>query len=113
MGGIIRSLDSWWRYFKKLFHIKNYYVSGSITLSPGFHEIDIPTEFDDPVRVYLNVEEPDDGVTTCVGNLNWVAAKINVQGFTLFADVKSSSCLINYVVEYATEKDEDGPIVID
>ncbi len=114
MGGIIRSLGWWWNYFKDLFHIKNYYISGSITLSAGFHQIEIPTDFEDPVRVFLNVQEPEDEIPTCVGHLNWVAAKIQVHGFTLFADVKTESCVVKYVVEYSSEKNNpNGPIVFD
>ena len=117
MSGIIRSTDWWWQYFKNLFHIKNYYVSGTITAASGFHEIEVISDFSNPIAVYLNTEEPDDGTTTCVGDLNWTSAKMNLNGFTLYANIKSNTCTIKYVIEYSNDNNNpnnpNNPIVVD
>lgn len=112
MSGIIKSMDWWWEYFRNLFHIKNYYVSGTITVGSGYHEIDVLTDFENPTAVFLSTEEPDNSIATCAGDLNWTAARIHDKGFFLFADIKSNCCIVKYVVEYDSDyTNPDGPIV--
>jgi len=116
MGGVFHNMQWWWDYFKQLFHIKTFYITGSITLAAGEQQVGIPSDLPNPVRVYLSVEEPDDGgITTCLGDLNWVAARLLPNGFLLYADIKSDSCTINYVIEYDEDPDHghgNNPIVI-
>lgn len=100
MGGVSHSISWWWDYFRGLFNIKSFSVDGTITLGPGQQVIDVPTAYPHPSSVFLSLEEPDDCIPTCVGNLNWAATKVNANGFTLFADIKTTSCTINYVIEY-------------
>jgi hypothetical protein len=100
MGGMTRSPESWWEYFKSLFNIKNYYIDGTVTVCAGFHQIEIPTVTSNPCSVFLSIEEPDSATTTCVGDLNWATAKVQLNGFTLYANIKSNTCTIKYVIQY-------------
>lgn len=102
MGQVIRSLEWWWDYFRKLFNIRSFSIDGTITLAAGKQEISVSTYLRDPKRVFVSVEEPSDAVTTCVGDLNFVAARVVENGFVIYADIKSDSCDISYFVEYDT-----------
>jgi len=88
-------------WFCNLFKKGRTYKKGRIILSHGFHKVGIGT-CSHPLAVYLDVQEPCDGVTTCVGNLNWVASKLHpcAKEFTIFADIKTNCCTIDYIVEY-------------
>jgi hypothetical protein len=67
----------------------------TITLSTGSHEIAIQTA-KQPDKVYLSVEEAS---PVCVGSLNMVAAVIQEGGFVLYADIRSNSALVSYIVQ--------------
>lgn len=99
MNFIIKSFKCFCYWVKGLF--KKKFKKGKIILSPGSHKIGIGTDCC-PKAVYLDVQEPCDGITTCVGDLNWVVAKLDKcrNEFTIFAEVKSRSCTVNYIVEY-------------
>ncbi len=96
----------WWEFFKSLFKVEEFVVDGDITLGPGDHEIDVSTTFPDPKRIWLSVDEPEE-VPTCVGNLNWVAAKLGHRGFVLYAQIKSNACKIRYKAFYDTAPDDE------
>ncbi len=98
---IIAQVKCFWAWVMKFLNKDNNFKKGSIILCPGFHKLGVGT-CKNPVAVYLDVQEPCDGVTTCVGNLNWVVAKLHPCGqfFTIFADIKTESCTVNYIVEY-------------
>ena len=100
MGGVFHSIEWWWRYFKSLFDISAFSVSGTITLAAGTHEIEVRTKLPHPDCVFLCASEPDNAITTCVGDLNWVAARMTSHGFILFANIKSNTCDIDYIVKY-------------
>jgi len=100
MGGVSQSWIYWWNIFKSLFHVNEFNLTGSITLGPGEHQITIGTEFGDPSEVFLSVQEPNNGVPTCVGDLNWVAARLTGTGFILFANIKSNSATVHYIIKY-------------
>lgn len=100
MGGITVNFVYWWHIIRKMFRIGEFNVTGSISLGPGDHEISIDTTFPHPAEILLSCEEPESGITTCMGNLNWVAARPSAQGFILYARIATESCRINYVVRY-------------
>jgi hypothetical protein len=100
MSGITHSIGWWWSYFQSLFNIQTFTVTGSITLAAGNYELSVPTEFPNPINVFLSISEPPNGITTCIGDLNWVAATLAENGFVLYANIASNSCDISYVVQY-------------
>lgn len=101
MSGVIQGFGYWWELFRSLFDIGDYNImGGNIVVGPGLQEIEIMVDVPNPVAVYLSASEPTDSVTTCVGDLNWVAARMIPGGFVLYANIASSSCTINYVVQY-------------
>jgi len=102
MGGISRGFDWWWSFIKNLFQIGEFNVTGSIVLGPGVQEIVIGTDFPNPTAVFVGMSEPNDAVTTCLGDLNWVAARLVDHGFILYANITSSSCRVDYIVKYDT-----------
>ena len=104
MGGITRSLKYWFEYFRDMFKLKDFHVTGSITLGNGYQEVGVPTDLPNPQKVFISIEEPDQGVSVCVGSLNWVATVVQENGFTIYTDVKGDSCRIVYVVEYDCDK---------
>lgn len=100
MGGVVRGFDWWWNFIRSMFHIGNYYITGSITLGPGLQEVQIPTEYPNPTSVFISCDEPDGAITTCIGDLNWVACRVLTQGFVLYANIQSNTCTVNYYVRY-------------
>jgi hypothetical protein len=111
MGGVSHSIQWWWDYFRQLFNIQAFSVEGSITLGPGEQTIEITTKYPNPDAVFLSAEEPEDEIATCVGDVNWVACRVLENGFVLFADIKSNSCVVNYTVRYGTDRnDPNTPI---
>jgi hypothetical protein len=66
----------------------------SITLTAGQHDIFIPTE-QTPQKIYISVEE---GSPVCVGALNMATAVIQDSGFALYADIKSNSAVVSYLI---------------
>jgi len=101
MGGITVNFIYWWNIIRGIFHISEFNMTGSISLGPGEHEVVIDTTFENPSQIYVSCEEPDNGgITTCMGNLNWVAARPLSEGFILYAKIVTDSANINYVVKY-------------
>lgn len=105
MGQIIQTIDWWWDFFRNLFGIKDYYVRGHIVLANGQHEIFIQTKDPNPERVYLNCEEPDGGMSVCMGDVNLVGSSVTPDGFVLYADIKSDTCIVRWLIEYDAEHD--------
>lgn len=94
---ILSYFDYFKKGFKKLFCER--YQTGSITLGPGKQEVFISSDSDNPIGVYLQIDEPDD-VPACIGNLNWIAIKLECNGFILYADIHSNTCVVNYIIKF-------------
>jgi hypothetical protein len=68
---------------------------GKITLGYGNHQIEIAS--DRKVReVFLC--PISDGVSCCAGSLDFVSFAVSETGFTIFAEVKSNSCIVKWQV---------------
>lgn len=101
MSGVTANFIYWWNIIKGIFRIGEFNITGSISLGPGENEVVIDTTFPNPSAVFIQCEEPDNGgITTCMGNLNWIAARPLEQGFILYANIVTDSCTVNYVVKY-------------
>lgn len=106
MSEVIRSASWWWRYFKRIYKINDYSVEGNLTLNAGEHEVHVSSKLPNPHKIYVSLEEPDDGQTTCLGNLNYVSVRLMTNGFILYANIKTTSCKIDYIIEYDSDGDE-------
>ena len=99
--GLIRGKGWWWRFFKELLFDLHTVMRGHITLSYGRHEIQIPIDSQiKPYGVYLNCQ--DIGIPVCAGDVSMASAKLNEEGnyFTLYADIKSNTCNVLWLIEY-------------
>jgi hypothetical protein len=93
--------DKLWKAIKSVFCAECCFEStGTIVLGSGRHEILIKTDPPSPSSVFLCAEEPCDSTPACVGDLNWTAACVVPEGFILYADVKTNSCVVRYTVRY-------------
>ncbi len=101
MSGVTANFIYWWNIIRGIFRIGEFNITGSISLGPGEHEVIIDTTLPNPSSIFTQLEEPDNGgITTCMGNLNWIATRPLEQGFILYARIVTDSCNINYVVKY-------------
>jgi hypothetical protein len=106
--GLIRGKKWWWQYFKALFFLIFSHVRGSITLAHGYSETEITL---DPLikakRIFVAVEAED--IPVCAGSVNMVGAikKYN-NVFVLYADIKSSTATVYWLVDYTlNDSDEE------
>lgn len=72
-------------------------VEGSITLNQGHHEVTVDTEVA-PVEVYLSIDSGNSAV--CNGDVDVAGYRLLPNGFVLYADIKSNSAVVNYIVEH-------------
>jgi hypothetical protein len=100
MSGVNQGWAFWWNYFKSIFNFGDYSITGSIVLGPGLQEVEITAPYPNPVSIYVNATEPPDATGTCIGDLNWVATRMSAVGFTLFANITSNSCTVEYIINY-------------
>lgn len=73
-------------------------MRGEIVLGYGRHEIEVKTEWS-PSEVYLCIEDPCGGIQVCNGDVNKVGVTTLVNGFVLYADVKSNTCCISWTAK--------------
>jgi len=96
----------WWNYFKKLLFSIFSHVRGSVTLAHGYSEMEI--KLDDAIkaqRIFVAVEA--ENIPVCSGNVDTVGAIRNSDNsFILYADIKSNSATVYWLVDY-TLKDDD------
>jgi len=71
-------------------------VDGCITLNQGHHEITVVTEIS-PEQVYLSVSPI--GAPVCNGDIDMVGYSLLPDGFVLYADIKSNSAEVCYIIE--------------
>jgi hypothetical protein len=105
MSGIIQSWIYWWNLLRNLFNVGRFSITGTFILGPGIHEISVPVDFPNPQEVFLSATETDGncgggGVATCIGDLNWVASRMLVDNFVLYANITSASCTVDYIITY-------------
>lgn len=98
--GLIRGRGWWWNYFKALFFSIFSHVRGSITLSHGYSETEITL---DPLikakRIFVAVEAED--IPICAGSVNMVGAIKKCDNvFILYADIKSNTATVYWLVDY-------------
>jgi hypothetical protein len=96
---IILGPQWWWNYFKKLFGLKDF-TRGGMALSSGWHEIFVPTSCK-PASVMLTSTDYD--TPCCGGTICLYATCLLPDGFILYADVRTDSCEIEWIIQY----DED------
>jgi hypothetical protein len=99
----------WWNYFRnKFFSIFNH-VRGNITLAHGYSEMEI--KLDEQIkakRIFVAVEA--ENIPVCSGNVDMVGAiKNSDNSFILYADIKSNSATVYWLVDY-TLNDNDQSI---
>jgi hypothetical protein len=73
---------------------------GSVFLCAGQHEIKVDTCCR-PEKIFLSVNEVDGCcMAVCNGDINTVGSTILDDGFILYADVKTTACTVEWVIEY-------------
>lgn len=107
LGGVTHTIGWWWEFFKSLFGISDYFKRGNISLASGKHEIQIQTDPSEgsPTKVYTWISEPTPGVCVCLGDVNLAGTTSLPDGFVLYADIKSNTATVNWLVEYNTGPD--------
>lgn len=106
--GLIRGKNWWWNYFKKeLFSIFSH-VRGSITVMNGYSEMEI--NIDPSIqaeRIFVAVEA--EGIPVCGANVNMVGAiKKGDNAFIIYADIKSNTATIYWLVDYKYEGPDES-----
>src|SRR5262252_479896 len=86
----------WWNYFKKLFDLKDF-SRGGMALSNGWHEIFVPTDCI-PARVTTHCLNND--TPCCGGEITLYATCLLPDGFILYADVRTVSAELEWIIEY-------------
>jgi hypothetical protein len=104
MSGVFYSMGWWWDYFRILFNIGAFSVDGSIVLGTGVQQVEIQLPYPNPRRIFISAQEPVDDIPTCIGTLNWVSARLLRRSFIVFAEVKTNSCEVSYIVEYSSSE---------
>lgn len=69
---------------------------GWITLGPGVTELTVQTRHE-PVKVYLSLTAG--GLPVCGGGVDTAGCTLGPTGFTIYANVVSESCRVDYISE--------------
>lgn len=105
---LIRGKNWWWDYFKDNFFSIFQHVRGSITLANGYSETAI--ELDPSIkanRIYVAVVAED--IPVCAGDVDKVGAiQTTDNSFILYADIKSSSATVYWLVDYTDGKPNEN-----
>lgn len=90
----------WWNYFKDLFFSIFTRIKGNVTVAHGYSEMEV--KLDDKIkaeRIFVAIEA--ENIPVCSGNVDTVGAIRNgPNSFMLYADIKSNSAKIYWLVEY-------------
>ena len=70
-------------------------ANGDIVLGYGQHEINILMD-KTPCHVFLKISEPCDSTPVCHGDVNKISFTIFDNGFTLYANIRTNSCCIEW-----------------
>jgi hypothetical protein len=74
-------------------------AKGELLLGYGLHEITINID-GTPCRVCFTVTDPANGCCVCHGDINKIGITTGSNGFVIYADIKSNTCLIEWKCEY-------------
>lgn len=72
---------------------------GYIIVPFGYNIIEVPSCCP-PSRVFLSIEEPDDGCQICGQGINTVGCQITKYGFILYTDIKSDYAKIEWLIKF-------------
>lgn len=89
-------------FFSKLFgchHKCKKTTSGDIILGCGLHEITIKV-CQKPCKVFFCIKDPYECICTCHGDINKIGITITEEGFVLYADIKTNTCLVEWTCEF-------------
>jgi hypothetical protein len=108
MGGLNRGRGWWWEYFKILFFSIFTRIKGSVMVAHGYSEMEI--KLDDKIKagkIFVCIEAED--IPVCSGNVNTVGAIRNSpNSFILYADIKSNTATVHWLVEYTPNIEDLG-----
>ena len=97
----------WWNYFKEKFFSIYKHIRGNIILGNGHNEIEILL---DPKlntkRIFVAVEA--EGIPVCAADVDMVGAiKTSNHSFIIYADIKSNTAIIYWLVEYSFDEEDN------
>jgi hypothetical protein len=102
---LIHGKKWWWEYFKREYFSLFSHIKGSILASHGSSEFEI--KLDDAIKakqVFVAVEA--EGIPVCVGNVDKVGAILKDSNtFIVYADIKSNTAMVYWLVEYSMDED--------
>ena len=73
--------------------------AGEISLAYGHHEVTVTTK-NKPKNVLLSTNNAVCDTPVCQGDINMVGYTLLPDGFVLYADIKSNTSVVSWVVEY-------------
>ncbi len=100
MGGINHGANWWWEFFLQKFFDLHTTIKGEIVLSFGKHELNIDIGANvDAKTIYVNCDDME--VPVCVGAASLISARLMPNNsFNLYADIKSNTCTVKWLIEY-------------
>jgi hypothetical protein len=106
--GLLKGKNWWWKYFKALLFSIFSHVRGSITLGHGYSETEIVL---DPIikakRIFVAVEAED--IPVCAGAVDTIGAIKKCDNiFILYADIKSNTATVYWLVDYTLNDDDEN-----
>lgn len=104
--GYNRGKNWWWNYFKELYFSMFSHIRGSILLSHGYSETEIILS---PLikieKIFIATEA--ENIPVCAGDVDMVGAiKKSDNVFILYADIKSNTATVYWLVDYVLSDDE-------
>lgn len=108
MGGLNKGKNWWWDYFKGYFFSIFKHVRGSITLGHGYSETEIQLDTHIKAkRIFVAVEA--ENIPVCAGSVDTVGAiKKTNSSFILYADIKSDTATVYWLIDYALSDEDDS-----
>lgn len=100
---LLKGKNWWWNYFKEKFFSIFKHVRGSVTLGHGYNEVEVKLDRSIfPRRIFVAVEA--EGIPVCAGNVDMVGAiKNSENSFIIYADIKSNTAVVYWLIEYGSE----------